>query len=766
MKVYLAKKKRDYPSHRPRRKRFRKTRKFIKIATYTLFILAISAILILGVTLALSWGDIKLLESNQSPGNAQTTKVYATGDRHIASFHAEENREIIPLKDIPVNMQNAVIAIEDERFYHHSGIDIRGKLRALFVNISKMRVVEGGSTITEQYVKNALAPQERSFLRKIKEATLALYVEIRYDKKTILEKYLNTIYFGQGTYGVETAAQVYFGKHAKDLTLSECALMAGIPGSPNTFSPYKNPENAKIRRNIVLDKMVSLGYINRDETEEAKKEDIKVQELKTGEVQYAPYFVEDVKQYLIDKYGANMVFKGGLRVYTTLDLNIQTMAENAVDNSLDRPNDPWGALVAIDPKTGYVKALVGGKDFHASQFNIATQGHRQPGSAFKAFVLATALEEGVSPYKRYSAIGPMYIDCGDYKWRVTNYEGGNIASDLTIWDATVFSVNVVYAQLIKDVGPMSVEETAKDMGIKTKIGSNPAIALGGLEQGVSPLEMASAFGTLANKGTHCEPIYITKVTDDKGKILEENAPKERSVISERTANTETQILADVIRRGTATGANIGRPAAGKTGTTEYNQDAWFIGYTPDLVASVWIGYPEGSYPMSSVHGLPPVGGGMPAQIWNKFMSDALANVEPSDFPVKIEYKREIEEKTITVRVCADSGLLPTSSCPNVISKQFKRGEEPTEYCNIHRKKEEKQETGTKISVPSVIGMSESQATSSIKQTGLNVVKITAYNSQVPVGEVITQIPSPGDEVDSGTSVTITVSTGPPPPTTP
>ncbi|MFZ3062412.1 MAG: PBP1A family penicillin-binding protein, partial [Actinomycetota bacterium] len=589
-------------------------------------IVLIAFVVAFGVTVGIVagyMGNLPELNSYRSVSKDQTSKVYAADGTLLTSLHAEQNREIIPLDQIPLNLQRAAIAIEDERFYNHRGVDLKAILRALYTNIKTGQVTEGGSTITQQYVRNSFISPEKTLLRKIKEAALAYQLEKKYSKKKILELYLNTVYFGQGCYGVETAAKTFFGKPAKDLSLAESALLAGLPGAPNYFSPYINPKLALQRRNTVLEKMVSQKYISRKEAEEAKKEPIRVLPIKTEEQIIAPYFVEHVKLSLIDKYGANVVYRGGLRIYTTLDLRMQQIAEEAVGSTLSEPDDPSAALVAIEPKTGYIKALVGGRDFKNNKFNLATQAKRSPGSAFKPFTLAAAIENGISPNKTYDSSSPRNIKVPDGVWRVENYEGRQFSGSMSIREATVWSVNAVYAQLIMDVGAQKVADTAQKMGILTPVPPYPAITLGGLDEGVSPLEMASAYGTLADDGVYVKSTAILKVTDAQGNIIEQNKSTGKQVIGKNTARAVNNILKEVINRGTGTRALLGRPAAGKTGSAEYMQDAWFVGYAPELSTAVWMGYPNGSIRMSSVHGYAPYGGGIPALIWRKFMSAAL-----------------------------------------------------------------------------------------------------------------------------------------------
>ena len=701
----------------------------------------------------------------------QTSKIIAADGMVITELHGEQNREKVTLDQICPDLQNAVIAIEDERFYRHGGVDWEAIIRAFWTNVVQGRVVQGASTITQQYVKNNLTGKERTYWRKVEEASLADQIERRYSKDKILEMYLNDIYFGQGCYGVKKTSQTFFGKEPSELSLEEAALMAAIIRIPNYYSPYINPGAATERRNVVLDKMAELGYITQSQAEEAKGKPVKVNEIpKEAPSQMAPYFVEYVKKYLYNVFASDqelrakfgdlppddIIFRGGLRVYTTIDPTLQTYAEEAVKTTLNEPGDPSAALCAIDPRTGEIKAMVGGKDYSELQYNIAAQGGRQPGSAFKVFVLTTAISNGISPYKYYDS-SPTTLDFPDgTKWKVHNAEGSSYG-EIDVYTATVRSVNVVFARLIRDVGPQRVAQMAQAMGITTPIDPYPSIALGALTNGVNPLEMASACGTLANNGVYVQPICVTKVTDADGNVIFENNPKGKRVVREDVASVVNSILEDVVSHGTGRAARIGRPQAGKTGTTDNYADAWFVGYTPDLSAAVWVGYSQGLVPMRDVHGITVYGGTFPAEIWAQFMEKALATVPPIDFP-KAEFGQENEENQsewVTCNICTQSGLLATPFCPHTEIRYFRKGEEPTETCPLHS-------SSAQVLVPSVVGMGESGAVAAIKNAGLNPAVSYAYSGTMPSGTVISQSPLGGTSVNAGSSISITVSRGSPP----
>ena len=440
---------------------------------------------------------------------ARTSIVYANDGSVIAEWHGEEDRTVVALRDMPEHLRSAVVAIEDRRFYEHDGVDFAGIGRALGVNAAAGEVEQGGSTITQQLVKILFTGSERSLTRKIKEALFAYELESKNDKDSVLVTYLNTVYFGRGAYGVESAAQRYFGKSTSSLDLAESATLAGIIRSPSRYGSSSTSsasvEATTKRRDLVLEQMREQGLITAPQEREARARPLVFVASKEAGV-VAPYFVEYVKQDLIDTLGAEKVYAGGLRVYTSLDPQLQAYAEKAA-LQLSVPGDPEMALVSVRPSDGRVLAMIGGRDFKTNQFNLAAQGHRQPGSAFKPFVLVSALEQGVQPDQVFEA-SPYSVPVKDGVWTVQNYENRFAAGTMTLRAATDFSVNGVYARLIMQIGPKKVVQTAKRMGITTPLVADPAIALGGLKNGVSPLEMASAFATIANGGQRIPPSGI------------------------------------------------------------------------------------------------------------------------------------------------------------------------------------------------------------------------------------------------------------------
>lgn len=673
---------------------------------------------------------------------AETSIIYDRKGEVLAELHAEQNRTYVELANIPLTLRQAVIATEDKRFYEHEGVDPLGIARALWVDVTQGKR-HGGSTITQQYVVNTFVKRENTLTRKVKEAILAYRLEKSYSKDEILEKYLNAIYFGHGAYGVQAAAETYFGKGLSELTTGECALIAGVIRSPGTYSPRVDLQAATDRRDVVLKQMLDLGYIDQATHDAAATEPITLAQPEPTDAK-APYFVEWVKQTLSEMYGADAVYKGGLRVTTTLDLAMQQAAESAIATILDRDDDPAAALVAIDPKTGQVLAMVGGKDFNSQQFNVAVQGHRQTGSSFKPFVLITAIEQGISPEQTYECAPATLQIPGGQTWKVTGAPGGR-TGPMRLREATERSVNSVFARLILDVGADKVAATARRMGITSEVEAVPAIALGGLKTGVTPLEMASAFGTLATNGVHVPPYGIVEVKDASGDVLFTAEPKAEQVLDPAVAYLATDILRGVVAKGTGTNARIGRPQAGKTGTTQQYRDAWFIGYTPDIVASVWVGYPDSQKEMLNVHGIKVIGGSFPARIWAAFAKKALKDVPPSDFtrPAGL----------VSDTICLESGQKAGEYCTKKGRGLF-LAKYPPKPCELH--------TGpVEFDMPNLIGMMKDDAIALLNGLKLRFSVEERPLAGVPAGMVGEQNPGFGSQATTATVVTLVVSTGPP-----
>lgn len=583
----------------------------------TVFIIAL---IVMGVGSACGF----LVASANIPSNlpdiqpALTSHIYDIKGNEIAVVHAEEDREPVKSEEIPENLKKAFLATEDVRFYEHIGIDYRGVMRAMWENITHRAVAEGGSTITQQLARNAYLNQERTFSRKIQEMFLALKIEHRHTKEEILEMYLNQIYFGRGVYGIQAASKYYFNKNVKDLDLNECAMMAGIPKSPNHYSPLNNLEESQKRKAVVLHQMAKYGFISSSTAQKTAKQEIHLVQSAPKEVGDAYYFINYVKQTIIDKYGDDGLYKGGLKIYTTLDMDMQRAAEEAMKNlpEMNEANglkQPQGALVAIEPHSGYIKAMVGGRG--TDMFNRAALAERQPGSAFKPFVYAAALESGYTP-DSIVADTPFT----KYGWNPQNYDRSFYGS-VPLSSVCAQSLNVATVRVADDIGIDKVIKYAKDMGISTLVLAgerndvNLSTALGGITRGVTPLELTSAYCTFANKGIYAKGTPIVKVLDRDGNVLEEypNPNNSRRVLKEETAANLDSMLQGVVSHGTGTRANIGGHVAGKTGTTSDYHDAWFVGYVPDLVVGVWIGTDD-NQPMGSM-----TGGTLPADIWRIFM---------------------------------------------------------------------------------------------------------------------------------------------------
>lgn len=557
-----------------------------------------------------------------------TSSVYAADGTLLGYIQSDEIRTPVPMARIPKDMQNATVAIEDERYFKHKGVDYSAIVRAAVKNASSGKTVQGGSTITMQLVRNLyIADPKRDYKRKIREAKMASELEQQHSKRWILEQYLNTAPYGtvggQSAMGVQAAAQTFFGKNAKELSLSESALLAGLPQAPSLYNPFLSPGSATERRDEVLNKMAELGYITRAKADKAIATRIKVHRGNRYTRIREPYFFDYVKQNLIDKFGINAVRRGGLKIHTTIYPKYQRWARDAINGQLNQAGDPSSAIVSIDPKTGYIRAMASSGNYGGSEFNLAAQGLRQPGSAFKTMVLMTALRQGIDPsattYNSYpidiksSPWGPIKVKTYDNSYRGV----------IDLHRATLSSDNSVYIQLALDVGPKNVKETARLLGITTKLNGYPAEGLGGLENGASPLEMSSAYATIAAGGIRSRPQAIEKVIFPDGESERLGKPKRKRVVSDGVAYEATKILRDNVNGGTGTRAQIDCPAAGKTGTTDSFKDAWFVGYTPTLSTSVWVGYPKAGIEMRSVHGISVAGGTFPAQIWHDYMALAI-----------------------------------------------------------------------------------------------------------------------------------------------
>ena len=609
-----------------------------------------------GIGLYVAYARIRL---PQTLPPIQTTYIYDRSGHLLTTLHGSVDRTIVPLSQISPHMIDAVIATEDHDFYNHPGVDVGGILRAAYTDIVKRDTVQGASTLTEQLVKNVYAGSyatddngvqtyvlpQRSVAEKVREALLAVKLEQELGKDQILEKYLNTVYFGHGAYGVEAAARTYFGRHASQLTVLEAASLAGVLHAPELYDPIDRPSDNWYRRNYSVDQMVRYGYLDASAGERLKASPccgtIRDQTDRLTSPGQSEYFVDYVRRTLFDRYGEAKVYAGGLRVTTTLDMNLQRAAEQAIANALpDAKHDPAAALVSMDPQTGEILAMVGGRDWSTNKVNYATGAGgsgRQSGSAFKAFTLATAMQQGYDLNAYWQ--GPSTIgipDCPDPTqpdgiWHPVNAGDGE-AGTFTLAGATAHSVNTVFAQLVAQLGPSSVVDMAHTLGIRSKLPDVCSVTLGSLA--VNPLEMTNAYATLAAQGQRHWAAPLLQVKTG-GKVDATITSPGQQVIASNDANLVTYALEGVVREGTGTAAALpGFPVAGKTGTANKNVDAWFCGYTVQIVTCVWMGWPQGEIPLENVEGVPSVyGGTIPAAIWHEFMTMAMAGQTAESFPV-------------------------------------------------------------------------------------------------------------------------------------
>ncbi|PKL75665.1 MAG: penicillin-binding protein [Candidatus Melainabacteria bacterium HGW-Melainabacteria-1] len=607
-----------------------------------------------GAYVALQQNFVKLsdVSSLERYAPIEATEIFDIHGKLLYKLYGEENRKVIKLDAVPDVVQKAIISAEDARFYEHKGVDPVGLGRALKINLDKGDALQGGSTITQQVVKNLFLTPERTFQRKLAEMWMAVEVEKRYSKSQILELYLNQIYWGHNAYGIEAAAQNYFGKPAAKLSLAEGALLAGILTGPELYSPYRNPKAAKHRQHLTLGRMAEVGFISQQEAAKAEAEPLKYPGIKAGSMRY-PYFTSYVIAKLKENYGDSSSFKRGMRVYTTLNPEWQNHAEKALSEHVQRnrrANVSQAALIAIENQTGYVRAIVGGTSYKQSQFNRAWQAQRQPGSAFKPFVYLTAFARGFQPGHRMSD-EPIQYRFGSYVWRPRNYGGGH-SGVMTLQRALEFSSNIIAVKLGERVGNGNVIDTAHRIGIRSPMRNVLSLALGPNE--VTPLEIASAYSTIARNGSYLEPTPILKIEDRFGNLIEDNRNRQAEpVYSDVACNTLAHAMKGVIERGTAAAARIGRPAAGKTGTTSDHKDAWFVGFTPQITTAVWIGNDKPT-PMYGYA----TGGHLSAPLWANVMRHMHALLPRKDF-VKIQLPPPVISAQPIDAPDVDSGFIPS-----------------------------------------------------------------------------------------------------------
>lgn len=580
------------------------------------------------VGLALSFRnlpDVRLLR-NYIP--AETSYIYDMNGTMLSSIHDEANREVVDLNEVSPNLKRAVLAIEDSFFFSHHGINPSSVARAFLANLKEGTTVEGASTITMQLVKNLFLSPEQNISRKLAEAVLALRLEQVFSKDQILEMYLNQVYWGHNTYGAETAAKSYFNKHASELTLAEAAMMAGVIQAPEDYSPFINYQLAKQRQATVLDRMKKLGWITAEEEKTAKAQPIQLGQITSFRGSQVPYVTDAVVQELIERFGRDAVLKGGMRIQTTIDLNLQRTAEAVARDGLGSVqsqgvNADQIAMVAVDPRTHFVKAMVGGVDYKTSQYNRAVQALRQPGSAFKPFVYYAALATG--DYSPDSTImdSPVSYPDGDGWYTPQNYDGSFYGA-MTLRTALAMSRNIPAVRLGQEVGINRVIEVCRTLGIKSPMEPVTSLPLGAVD--LTPLEMAGAYATFANGGWQSETTTIAQVVDSKGTVLLDNTPQPQLVLDPWAVASLNDLLQGVINNGTATAARLDRPAAGKTGTTSSERDIWFVGYVPQLAAAVWVGRDDYG-PL----GVGATGGTYVAPIWRNFMTQALSGTPVEAF---------------------------------------------------------------------------------------------------------------------------------------
>jgi membrane peptidoglycan carboxypeptidase len=651
------------------------------------------------------------------PRIPERSTIYARDGSVLATLYLDENREIVRLDRVNDVTKDAVLAIEDARFYEHPGLDFQGILRALISNVQAGEIEQGASTITQQLARNVFATigTEQTLARKIHEARVAMRLEEIYSKEEILELYLNEVYFGQGVYGIGTAAEYYFGKRPPRLTLPEAALLAGLISSPETYSPVNDKPAATNRRNVVIDRMAELGMVSPEEASAAKTTPLglDITEIGNQDARF-PFFVEYLKHRILrdPRFGKTKrariktLFQGGLRIYTTLEPGLQRAGERIARARFPAPSGPQTAMAAVDARTGAVKALVASTEFDRSQVNLATgQGGtgRQSGSAFKPFTLAAAFEQGIPLGKVYRASSGQWVDCGEYggRYQVFNAGDGGGTGLVDLATATEGSINAVFVQLAIDTGPPNIVDVAHRMGIDSHLDPYCTVTLGVEE--VTPLEMANAFGTLANHGVHCEPFAITKVVGRGGRILQKQRHGRcKQVVSREVADRVAGLLRLVVQSGTGTAANLGRwPVFGKTGTTNDSADVWFSGCTVQICTATWVGHPEARVPMPGAYG-----GTVAAPVWHDFMLVAMRG-------------------------------LPAMPLPGVPAPEPAR-------------------------VPDVVGLAEADAAAILTDSFFTPVAQPVPSAQ-PAGLVVGQSPAGGTTAIAGGVVTIEVSTGVPPP---
>jgi len=726
------------------------------------------------------------------PHPPERSTIYAADGSVLATLYLDENRKIVGLGKVAPVTRQAVLAIEDDGFYTHGAINVPSVFRAMVANLIAGRVTQGGSTITQQLVKNAvIGSDQQTFARKFQEAALAIRMEQRYSKDQILEMYLNEVYFGNGVYGIGTAAQYYFQVPVGKLSLGQSALLAGLISAPEDYNPVTHPKVALIRRDQVLDRMAQLGWADRDKVERAKSQPLDLAQTAGRTVQVVPpFFVHYITQSILDDdrgqfdaFGKtynqrkHTLFQGGLKIYTTLRPDWQRYAQEAVNESpaIDKTKGPDVSLVSVDERTGAIRTMLSGKDYRRDKLDLVWHGRRQTGSAFKPFTLVAALQNGFTPAKVYSSKSPFCSSLWQSKTGcVSNAEGAGDRGYIDLWTATQDSVNVVFAQLALDVGAEAIVEAARKMGVTAPLSAVPSITLG--TNDVSTLDMATGYSTLANDGVHCQPFAITRVVLPEGRKLYQHHPQCKKAIDPAIAHLVTAMLQRVVCCGTGTAANIGRPVAGKTGTAQDYTNVYFAGYTPQVATAVWVGFPQGQIPMDSYYGQSVYGGTVAAPIWHSFMVKAMAGMPVEGFPGPPVQVRGTIPNVVGLRsaeaqqIVIDAKFTPVvqkveSSAPaNTVLEQAPPGGATatlgsgvTLTVSNGKGKGDGGETGPPVSVPAVTGIAEKDAVSALENSGLvpavQYVDVTDPKRQ---GIVLTQSPAVGERVPSGSNVVIVV----------
>ncbi|MEA1964890.1 MAG: PBP1A family penicillin-binding protein [Candidatus Aerophobetes bacterium] len=664
-----------------------------KILLYSFIILLFIGTGVLGGYFIAGLSELPRVEQLREYSPSLITKVYSAKGELLGEFF-QEKRRVVSLSATPPYLQKAFIAAEDQRFYHHQGIDWKRILKAAWVDLITWSRAQGASTITQQLARNLFLTFQKTLVRKIKETVLAIQIERRYSKKEILAMYLNQIYFGEGIYGVAEASSFYFGKKVEDLNLAGSAFLAAIPRNPAYYSPLNHPQHTKLRAKLILEKMHEVGFITKEELVKEKERSVKIVENKRkrkGNIYHAPYFVEWVHRKVEKRYGYKNFWRGGLKIYTTLNLDLQKAAEEALVDYLKK-NDHQGALLAMDPHTGFVKALVGGRDFEESQFNRATQARRQTGSAFKIFTYTAAIDE-----KQFTPVTPFFdgpiafgkgtkvgksgeILEGKEGWSPQNYEK-HFWGKVYLWQMFAHSINVSSVRLLEKVGIKRAIDYAHLLGIQSKLNHDLTLTLG--TSSLTLLEMVRGYATIANYGVKCKPIFVCKIEDSKGRVLEENFSQGETVLSPQTSYVMIDLLKKVIDYGTGRRVrwlDFNRPCGGKTGTvgwpneenTDKTMDAWFIGFTPDLVAGVWIGNDDATPLGEKV-----TGSSAAIPVWVKFMKKALENKTIKDFPAPPEI--------VFKKIDTQTGLLATSKSKNALWFAFLEGTSPQDKSTSRNK---------------------------------------------------------------------------------